>query len=363
MDDLTAIQITKLNNINRNTKDIGLGTKIQAIIDILQAGAGEKGPTGDKGATGDKGETGDKGLTGDQGAQGVYAGVPAGTPVNAVNATKTLTISGVVIDGETVTINNPENEGSDVYEFAADVALTVGEGNVPVDINAHTVKATDGLTMDTNPTAGDTMTIGTKVFTFVPNGTANADGEINVAALLAGTQTNVIAAIMGTDHNDPHPLVKCDEAFLANVLAITALVGGVAGNLIATTETFTAETNVFSAATLQNGGDCTAANAVTALVGAITASDTQGVGAADGNGDTVDLTADVAGVIGNAIVIGETMANGAFAGGATALSGGVDGTVGEEFETMMDTSYLYGCIAANTTAGKNWRRISLGSAY
>lgn len=342
MNNLTAREIKYLNEINTETDKMKLGLRIQEIITGVNTGVpGPEGPAGPAG----------------------LSEIPAGTPVNAVNAAKTLTISGVVIDGETVAIDNPEVEGVDTYEFAADVALSVAEGNIAVNINAATVKATDGLTMDTNPTAGDTMTIGTKVFTFVPNGTANADGEIDVEALLAGTQTNVIAAIKGTDHNDPHPLVTCDDAFLADVLAITALVGGTAGNNIATTETFTAGTNVFSAVALQNGTDCSATDAVTALVAAITASDTQGVGAADGAGDTVDLTADVAGVIGNAIIIGETMANGAFAAGAVLLSGGVDGTVGDNGDVVKDASYLYICTANNTIAGKNWRRVSLGAVY
>ena len=363
MQDLTTKEIGRLNFINVYTKAMGFGGIIQDLIDFVNSLTGEKGPTGDKGAAGDKGATGDKGPTGDQGLQGVATGVTAGTPVNAVNATKALAISGVVLDGETVTINNPAVAGTDVYEFAADVALTVAAGNIPVNINAVTAKATDGLTMDTNPTVGDTMTIGTKVFTFVPNGTANADGEIDVESLLAGTQANVIAAIMGTDHNDAHPLVKCDEAFLAGVLAVTALIGGVAGNDIATTETFTAGTNVFSAVKLANGVDCTAPNAVTALAAAITASDTQGVGGVDGAGDVVDLTADVAGVVGNAIIIGETMSHAAFTADATLLSGGVDGTVGSARETKMDSSYVYFCTATNTTADKNWRRVSLGTAY
>lgn len=57
------------------------------------------------------------------------------------------------------------------------------------------------------------------------------------------------------------------------------------------------------------------------------------------------------------------MRNGAFTEGAVLLSGGVDGTVGLVDETMIDESYEYRCIADNTTTGKNWRRISLGSAY
>lgn len=355
MDNLTSKEIQVLNTMGRYTNPrIALGEKLNTMISALNLNEGSKGAAGDKGLTGDKGPVGDPGPCSE---------IPSGTPINAVSASKILTISGVVISGETVLIDNPDIDGDDIYEFASDVALAVTEGNIPVDINAATVKASDGLTMDVNPTVGDTMTIGTKVFTFVPNGTANADGEIDVEALLAGTQANVIAAIRGTDHNDPHPLVTCDDAFLANVLAITALKGGIAGNDIATTETFTAETNVFSAVQLANGSDCSAADAVTALVAAITASDTQGVGATDGAGDTVVITSDVGGVATNSIIIGETMANGAFADGAVLLSGGLDGTIGSERQAFVDSSYLYVCIADNTIADKNWRRISLGSAY
>jgi hypothetical protein len=361
MDVLTAKQIGQINGISTKTKQIGLGTRLQEIIDVINAGIG---PTGDKGPDGDKGLDGDKGATGDS---GVCSIIPTGAPVNAISATKTLTIDGVVIDGETVTIDNPEADGIDVYEFAADVALTVGEGNIPVNINAYTVKATDGLTVDVKPTVGDIMTIGIKDFTFVPSGTANGDGEIDIgipADLLADIQASIVKAIRGTDgHNEPHPLVTCGEAFLGNVLAITALIGGVAGNDIATTETFTAETNVFSADKLANGSDCVQANAVTALAAAITDHDTQGVGGVGGAGDTVVLTADIGGDITNTIIIGETMANGEFAGGAVLLSGGVDGTVGEANTVLMDASYLYVTIAENTIAGKNWRRIDLGSVY
>jgi hypothetical protein len=225
-------------------------------------------------------------------ADGGVIGTSAATPVNAVAATGTLTISGVVIDGETVTI------GDDAYEFAADAAQTVGAGHIPVDITAVSVAAQGTLTMGTQPTAGDTMTIGDKTYTFVPAGTANTDGEIALGVNAVGTQPNVVAAINGADdHNTPHPLVSA-AAFAAGACVITALAGGTAGNLIVTTETFTPAGDIFDATTLgttRAGVDTTAAQAVTALVAAITASDTQGVGAADGAGDTVALTADVKG--------------------------------------------------------------------
>ena len=286
------------------------------------------------------------------------------TPVNAVNATKSLAVSGVVVDGETVTINNPAYAGSDVYEFLADtVQSKTAVSNIAVNIMANTVKASNTLTLPTQPTAGDTMTIGTKVYTFVANGAANADGKISVGTSLATAKLAIVAAINGTDSvNTAHPKVSV-SAFAGNVCTLTALVGGVAGNAVVTTETFTAVGNVFSAVTLESGADCTAANAITAFVAAVTAHDTQGVAAADGAGDTIDLTADIAGASGNAITLAETLANGAFAGAATHLSGGVDGSVGAEHETAFDATYAYFCLADNGVSGKNWRRIAHGSVY
>ena len=279
------------------------------------------------------------------------------TPVNAVAASGVLTISGVAIDGETVTI------GDDSYEFAADVAQSISE-DFAIDITSYTTASQGTLTVDTQPTNGDTMTIGSKAFTFVPNGTANADGEVSIGTDLATAQANIVAAINGSDGHNVASTVASAAAFATNDSVITALVGGVAGDSIATTETFTAGTNVFDAATLGTttaGADCTAANAVTAVVASITTNDTQGVGAAEGAGDTVDLTADTKGVAGNSIATTEAMANGSF--GAATLESGVNGTVGTTGEINWDTSYLYVCTNTNTIADDNWRRISLGSAY
>lgn len=326
MNNLTATEKKLLNNLTQvRNPSVLLGDKLQAVIDAV--------------------------------------GVD-GTPVNAVAASKSLAVTGVVIDGETVTINNPAVSGTDVYEFLTDAAQTkTAPTNIAVNIAASAVKASGTLTMDTQPTAGDTITIGTKTYIFVPVGTANHDGEISIGADLAAAKLALVAAINGTDGvNTAVPGVSA-AAFSGNTCAITALVGGTAGNSIATTETFTAASNVFAAATLGSGADCTAANAITALVSAITASDTQGVGAADGTGDTVDLTADVAGTIGNNILISETMANAAFTGGATKLAGGVDGTVSNGTKLMVDDTYLYVSLGANTTADANWRRISVGNVY
>ena len=287
-----------------------------------------------------------------------------GTPVNAEGAYGTLTVSGVVIDGETVTINNPVKVGIDVYEFVTDAAKTkTVPTNIAVDIAASATKATATLTMDTKPTAGDTVTIGSQTFIFVPVGTANHEGEVSIGATLAAAQAALVAAINGTDGvNDGVPGVFAAN-FAANACVITVLVGGSAGNALVTTETFTAATNVFAAATFASGANCSSANAITALVAAINASDTQGVSAEDMEDGTILLTADVFGQIGNTILISDTMANGSFLNSATTFAGGVDATVSAGLAFVVDSTYLYVCLEKNTTADSNWRRISLGSEY
>jgi hypothetical protein len=43
------------------------------------------------------------------------------------------------------------------------------------------------------------------------------------------------------------------------------------------------------------------------------------------------------------------------------MSGGIDGTVGTVGQTFMDDDYMYRCIADNTVAGANWKRVALSS--
>lgn len=303
-------------------------------------------------------------LLGDKIAELIDTITTTGTPVNAVNATATLAVSGVVIHGETVAIHNPKIINRDLYEFLADDAQTTSTPDaIGVDITAYANKAVGTLTIDTQPTSGDKMTIGEKEYTFVPVGTDTADGEISIGIDLATAQAAIVAAINGDDAvNVAHPLVVAGD-FADDDCIISALIGGTAGNAIDTISEFTAETNEFAAITLLTGSDCSAANAITALVTAIEDFDTQGVGAVDGTGDTVVLTADTAGHDGNYIAIDTNMENGSFRDAADFLSGGVNGTIGSTHKMVIGTTYLYVCIADNTVSGKNWRRISLGSTY
>lgn len=329
MNNLTPREVNLMNRITTRTKEVGLGTKLYEIIALLNS-------------------TAPKGIT-------------PGTPVNAVAAHTTLTISGPVFDGETVVI------GDDIYEF---VANANGEASnplyFPVDIFEYTTQSTGTLKVDTQPTAGDTMTIGGKEYIFVPDGTANADGEISIGTDIDTAQANIVAAINGAEgsYNTPNAKVSIGNFDAETDTAIiTALVGGVAGNLIETTSNFTAVSNMFGTSTLDDGSNCIASNAVLALTAAINEYDTMGVTADDKTVNTVLITSDVAGEQGNLIEISENMTNGAFPVGTTTLEGGINGTVGSRLDMMMDPSYFYICTDTNTINDKNWRRISLDAEF
>lgn len=113
------------------------------------------------------------------------------------------------------------------------------------------VAATRVLTMSVQPTAGDTITVADKVFTWVASG-ADADGEINVGADLAAAKVNLVAAINGSGANVAHTLVTA-AAFSTHTMTITAIVKGTAANSYATTETFTSGSNTWAGATMTGG--------------------------------------------------------------------------------------------------------------
>lgn len=278
---------------------------------------------------------------------GVILKLPeAGTPVNAVKAKSTLTYTDVVVDGETITI------GNDVYEFAADEAQSVEVGNIAVDIQEYTTQSAQTLTIDTQVTATNTMTVGITEYTFVANGTAELGADdIELGTDLAGTQANIVAKL------NARADVTCSD-FETNVATITAVVGGTAGDDIATTETFTAETNIFGGTSLGSGVDCTGANAILAVV-ATSASGTEFVVVTDGAGDTLVVTAQYAGTHPEHIVTETTCANGTF--DAKHLDGGVDGTLAERGDLYIDASYLYIATADNGVTGTNWKKITLAA--
>lgn len=213
--------------------------------------------------------------------------------------------------------------------------------------------------------------------------------EILIAGSASASLDNLIAAMMGTAGEGTNystgTVVLASTSAAAgagDTVDITALAVGTAGNAI--TSVGTGQMS-FAAATLEGGVAAAVANdvliganaeaAIDNLVLAITAGAGAGTNYATGttvnanvtavkaSASTMTCTAKVKGTVGNAISIAESGTNLTWASGATALSGGVDGTVASEGQIYKDSSYLYVAIAANTVADTNWRRIDLGSAY
>lgn len=128
-------------------------------------------------------------------------------------------------------------------------------GGLPVLSDA---KATGTLRMYFQPTAGDTVVIGTETYALVASLTQTTENQVLIGAAVTNTQSNLVAAINGagtpgTDYSivtQPHADVSIGT-FSNGVATITARTAGSDGDAIATTETFTHASNVFDAATLE----------------------------------------------------------------------------------------------------------------
>jgi len=111
------------------------------------------------------------------------------------------------------------------------------------------------LTIAEPVTDGDPFTIDTQVYNLLT--TPLAAYDVAIGANEAATKVNIVAAINasgtpGTEYFAGtliHPTVSA-ATFSVDTCVLTAKTTGVAGDLIATTETFTHISNVFNAATL-----------------------------------------------------------------------------------------------------------------
>lgn len=154
------------------------------------------------------------------------------------------------------------------YTYNQDIAIAWGEGPITQvktiwangklifdDGGMLAVQAQGTLTMDTQPTAGDTLRIGNRTYTFVTTLRALAQNEIEIGIDVIQTQTRLQGLIavgeqpFSKTSGAPHNQVTMG-GFVSNAAVITARKFGTSGNSIITTETFTASTNVFDAATL-----------------------------------------------------------------------------------------------------------------
>ena len=123
-------------------------------------------------------------------------------------------------------------------------------------------RAEEDLTISVQPTPGDTITIGTRTYTFQANGSlTNVAYNIEVGLSLGATQLNIFNAVMraGTPGTGYAALTPANDAatmskFTANVATVKARVSGSAGDAIATTSVLTEVGDGFGSTTL-SGGD------------------------------------------------------------------------------------------------------------
>ncbi len=253
---------------------------------------------------------------------------PAEIPTDTA-ATGTLTLTGNPTAAQTLTI------GSKTYTFRANIAA---------------VAATGTLTNDgSNVTDGDTVTIDGKVYTFEDTLT-EVDGHVKIGASNTATMTNLFHAInasggvAGTDYataTTAHTTVVATNP-TGTTVVVTAITAGTAGNSLATTE---ASTHLaWGGATLAGGlaansaaNDikigATASDTIDNIAAAVTGGAGSGtvyaaatvahttVTASNGAGDTLVVTALSTGTAGNSIATTETMSNATFA--AATLGGGI----------------------------------------
>lgn len=248
--------------------------------------------------------------------------------------------------------------------------------------NAHVenVQASGTITITGTPVAEETFDVGAQTFTF--KAARAAAGEVTISADNETQAENIVAAITAD-------LATVTAENTLGVVTVTAVAAGAAGNALTLTEnatgtavsgagtltggvdhvheTVTVGTQEFVFVTLRAGaGEVTIGNDASGtgdnLVTAMTADITNAVGV--NNAGAVTVTAAVKGTAGNLIVLAESAANTAVSsvtGGK--LDGGIDGTEGVANEICADGSYIYHCIAANTVADANWRRVALGNVY
>jgi hypothetical protein len=118
------------------------------------------------------------------------------------------------------------------------------------------IKAQGKLTLQNQPSVGETITLGTKTYSFVASLVTNTDGQIVIGANVAATRSNIMAAVNlsglpGSQYASATSLNADVEAtsISGNDIIFTAKIGGTVGNSIVSTSTLVSP-NTFDAVTL-----------------------------------------------------------------------------------------------------------------
>lgn len=302
------------------------------------------------------------------------------TPVNAVASASTLTMSGAIVPG----VHTVSTVTSDTTDVADGETLTIGSTvyrfkNTPAQ--AYDVKRTgtaattlDNLKLAINASGvgdGTDYYAGTLAHPTVV-ATTNTNTTQVIQARVPGTAANSVATTTTASHlswpgatmNSGTPGVAAETVTVGGVtysfvtaLSETAGAAAIANQVLFGANTAAALDNLKLAINYDSDGadmgtKYSTGTVIHPTVTATTNSDTE---------QTVE--AKTKGTSGDAITTSETLSNGAWGPNTAHLSSGVDGTVAAAFDMLVDASYLYVAVAANTVADTNWRRVSLGSAF
>jgi len=294
-----------------------------------------------------------------------------GAPTMAVAASKVLTIGTKPAEGATVTI------GTTVYKFRATALGTGAKAACVLDLTADP------------PHDGDFVTLGLITYTFKTSLTPTA-GEVLIEATSADSADNLVAAVSGgagagtkyATGTSASPNITV--ARVDNTMTVEYNVVGFLGNSF---DTLTGNGEgamthgSFHAPALHGGIDAQAAydvydggdieNSIINLKKAIEDSGTEGthygtgtavhptVEVSDISGTTLTALSKTKGVAGNSIALAETLADGSWAGAATALSGGVNGTAATAGAIRFAAGELWVSTTTSTISSSNWRRAVL----
>lgn len=242
-----------------------------------------------------------------------------------MRAAGTLTLDGVVIDGETFSI------GGETYEFDGDGI--VQEGNIAIDISSHMTASQGTLTV----TAGgnqiannNTVTIDGKVYTFKTTLTA-AEGDVLIGANDTAALLNLKNAINHETAPGTYVAAAAHPTVIglssnATTLVVEAITPGTIGDAIEVAETGAQLSwNDTNLGATEPGVDCSAANADGTIISDFNTETDLDITASQGSGTTVVFICDDAGSFGNLIAVSAEMENGSWGEDVLTLGDTIEG--------------------------------------
>jgi hypothetical protein len=178
-----------------------------------------------------------------------------------------LSIGAAGIHGETITV------GKQIWELdhkGDESDLTAG--NIAIDTSGDSVAAEGTLTISGGvPAVDQVLTLGSRAY--IMKASASGAGEITIGGNEEAMIDNIVAAIAGDANNGVHVEVTAVKGSSTTMVA-TAIIPGVAGNSIASTDTM--DSTAWGDTTLGDttaGVDIVAADLIVAVAAALLASE------------------------------------------------------------------------------------------